>query len=230
MSGLQGIGIIKRIVTATFLFIISVLTSAYAAQSNDLFPAKENEPTRTIYLVSHGWHAGIVLQRTDLSQNVWPTLKEFTRVKYLEIGWGDKDYYTTPDPGMGLAVKAAIFPTSSVLHIVGFSRSPERYFPNSEIIEIELSDAGFEKMIQHISKSFTRDDAGQVIPLGAGLYGNSHFYESQETYHLFKTCNIWTAGTLQTAGFPVTSSSSVEDLMSQARELGKVIQSAPANQ
>lgn len=222
----------KRLIASWVLLILIAvaLASGCTVQSNALFPPKNDEPTKIIYLVSHGWHAGIVVKCSDIPDNGWPKLHAFTGVEYLEVGWGDKDYYTTPNRGLGVAVKAALLPTSSVLHLVGLYSSPDKYFPHSEIIRIELSSSGFDHMILHISKSFTRDEAGQAIVLGSGLYGNSRFYASDEIYHLFKTCNTWTVDTLQAAGCPVGFSLTVNSLMSQAREFGRVIQTAPGYQ
>ena len=214
----------RRLIAKALLFIMVTLANGCTVQSNALFPPQKDEQTRIIFLVSHGWHAGIVLKRTDIMQSAWPKLHTFAHMDYLEIGWGDRDYYTSPAPGSGLAVKALLLPTSSVLHLVGFRGPPESYFPYSEIIMLELSAPGFEKMVRHISKSFSRDKFGSAVPLGHGNYGCSRFYASEETYHLFKTCNTWTATILQSAGCPVNPSSTVNGLMSQVRKFGEVIQ------
>ena len=78
-----------------------------------------------------------------------------------------------------------------------------------------------------IAASFATDETGNITSLGPGLYGNSRFYLSRETYHLFKTCNVWTARVLRAAGLPMTPAGaiSVENLMSQARKFGMVVQS-----
>jgi len=184
---------------------------------------------KTIYLVSHGWHAGIVLRRADIPDSVWPELGDLPDTDYLEVGWGDMDFYQTADPHMGLILKAALLPTASVLHIVGFNGPVPAYFLYSEIIRIELSSAGFEHLSRTIAASFTLDEAGNARSLGPGLYGNSRFYLSRETYHLFNTCNVWTARALRAAGLPITPTRaiSVESLMSQARKFGMVVQSEP---
>lgn len=220
----------KRQITRLLLFIFMILTTGCAEQSNVLFPPKKGEQTRTIFLVNHGWHAGIVLKRSEIRLASWPKFQAFTHMNYMEIGWGDRNYYTSPDPGPELAAKALLLPTSSVLHLVGFQGSPENYFPYSEIIRIDLSVPGFEEMVHHISKSFSRDQYGSVIQLGSGFYEYSQFYASEETYHLCKTCNTWTATVLQTAGCPVTRASTANGLMTQARRLGKVIQEKSAPQ
>jgi len=204
---------------------LSVVFGACSAPVRDM-PLSDELSYKTIYLVNHGWHAGIVLRRADIADKRLPVIADFSDVDYLEIGWGDKDYYQTPDAHIGIIMKAALLPTDSVLHIVGFNKTVTSYFPNSEIIGIELSATGFEKLIRRIATSFARDAAGNLLSTGPGLYGNSHFYLSTEQYHLFNTCNVWTARLLQTTGLAMIPASaiSVEDLMSQAREIGVVLQ------
>jgi len=139
------------------------------------------------------------------------------------------DFYQPPDPHLGLILKAALSPTASVLHIVGFNGPVPAYFPYSEIIGIELSSAGLEQLSRTVAASFARDEAGNITSLGPGLYGNSRFYLSRETYHLFNTCNVWTARALGAAGLPITPATAtrVENLMSQAYKFGTVLQSGP---
>ena len=213
------------------IWILFLATScgACATPVSDMPAPSESEPHKTIYLVSHGWHAGIVLRRADIPDSVWPELGDFPDTDYLEVGWGDMDFYQTADPHMGLILKAALLPTASVLHIVGFNGPVPAYFPYSEIIRIELSSAGFEHLSRTIAASFALDEAGNVRSPGPGLYGNSRFYQSRETYHLFNTCNVWTARALRAAGLPITPTRAIseESLMSQARKFGTVVQSEP---
>lgn len=213
----------RRLAKALLLIMVTLAISC-SVQSNTQFPPGEYEPKRTIFLVSHGWHAGIVVKRIDIQQSGWPELEEFNHLQYLEIGWGDRGYYTSPDPGPALAARAILLPTSSVLHLVGFSGPPEDYFPQSEVIRIELSVAGFTQLTNHISASFSRDATGSAVPLGTGRYGYSWFYASDETYSSCKTCNSWTANVLQKAGCPIKPTLTVDGLMAQARRFGEVIQ------
>ncbi len=186
-----------------------------------------NASAKTVYLVSHGWHAGIVVKRADIPDAVWSEHMDFPTSKFLEVGWGDRDYYQTPDPHWGITLKAALWPTESVLHVVAFDDSVLAYFPRSKIIEIKLSESGLEQLSRHISASYAKDAAGKSVPLGPGLYGVSQMYLSTETYHLFNTCNVWTARAIKEAGCPISPAStiSVESLMSRARSFGRLIQS-----
>jgi len=213
----------------SFLMVVVSACVASATIVQDLIPLAKNAPTRSIYLVNQGWHAGIIVKRADIPDGVWLEHKDLPDSEYLEVGWGDRDYYQDPGPHFGITLKAALWPTESVLHIATFNGSVTGYFVNREIIKIELSEPGFEKLCRYFSESYAKDDAGQAIPLRPGLYGKSRFYLSRETYHVFKTCNVWTARGLRAAGLPIASTWTiqVDSLMSEARALGTLVQSEP---
>ncbi len=201
-----------------------------AAPVSETLAPSESEPRKTIYLVDHGYHTTIVLRRADIPDNIWPKLRNFPDMEYLEVGWGDMDLYQMPDAiPLEIFLKAALLPTASVLHIVGFNGHVPAYFPYYEIIRMELSSAGFEHFSRTIASSFALDKAGNTTSPSPGLYGNSRFYLSRETYHLFNTCNVWNARALRIAGLPITPATTVRvaGLMSQARKLGVVVQSKP---
>jgi uncharacterized protein (TIGR02117 family) len=217
--------LINRILFFCLLTATLLLCSGCAASTNRERPLGESEPAKTIYLVSHGWHVGIVVKRLDISGDVRLVHKDFSSTGYLEIGWGDRDFYQTPTPPLGTAIKAILLPTPSVLHIVAFNGSVAAYFPHSTIIMVRLSAAGFQRLIHYIATSYKRDPSGSPVPLGKGLYGVSQFYRSQETYHLFRTCNVWIARALFTAGCPIRPFLAItaDNLMLQAQSCGSVL-------
>jgi uncharacterized protein (TIGR02117 family) len=211
------------------IVLLSVLLFGCASPPRGLFPPGPNEASRTIYLVSHGWHAGIVVKRTDIPAGIWPQHNEFPAAEYLEVGWGDKDYYMTPNPGLGITLKAGLLPTPSVLHVVGFRGPVTDYFPRSEVIRVDLSEAGFERLCRYLEDSYARDETVLSQPLGPSLYGEGRFYLSRETYHVFNTCNAWTARALREAGCPLTPATNlgVKTLMTNLSKFGSVIQTRP---
>jgi uncharacterized protein (TIGR02117 family) len=214
-----------------FLLVIicTVLSACAGPEIRSDLPSGPDEQAKTIYLANHGGHAGVSIRRDDISDAVWPEKKDFPDAEFLEVGWGDRDYYQMLDPHWTIAIKAALLPTPSVLHIIGFSGSISAYFPYSEIIEIQLTEPGFERLCRYIATSYAKDTAGNSIPLGASLHDTSQFYLSSETYHIFKTCNVWAARALRAAGCPVTPAVTItaDNLMSRARTCGKVIQPKP---
>jgi uncharacterized protein (TIGR02117 family) len=185
-------------------------------------------PALTIHVVSHGWHTGLVIRRSDIPGGLWPESADFPDAQYLEVGWGDRDFYQAPGIDLWLAIKAALWPTPSVLHVVGFSGSIVEYFARSDIVELRLSPRSLKRLITLIHDSHERRDSGRAAAIGPGLYGNSRFYPSRERFHLFNTCNLWTSRALQAAGFPVggLGSLTASGVLRQARELGESLRSA----
>jgi uncharacterized protein (TIGR02117 family) len=216
----------KSALIHTFTVMMSVLLCACTSPPRDLFPPGSSDPSRTIYLVRHGWHAGIVVRRADIPPDVWPQHNDFPDSEYLELGWGDKDYYMMLSPHLGITIKAGLLPTASVLHVVGFSGSVTHYFPHSEVIRIELSETGFHQLCSYIENAYALDEAGRSQSLGPSLYGSGHFYLSRENYHAFNTCNVWTSRGLREAGVHITPAANltVDALMANAARYGEVVQ------
>lgn len=158
-----------------------------------------------VYVASHGWHTGIIVE----SGAVWVAIPElkplFQGARFLEFGWGDQDFYQAGDISYLLAVKALLYPTDAVLHVAGLPSSPKVYFRHSEVKEIIVSQAGFDKMLHFFRKSFKLDNQGRIVRLGRGLYADSFFFPAHGTYHAFYTCNSWIMEALTLAGLPEPS-------------------------
>ena len=67
------------------------------------------EADRPVYLVSHGWHVGLVLRREDVAAVGLSRTLALGSFRYLEVGWGDGDFYPAPRGTLGLDELAAIF-------------------------------------------------------------------------------------------------------------------------
>ncbi len=178
--------------------------------------AMECEAPRTFYVVSHGWHTGLIVDRRDLIERVPELGTDFGGVKYLEVGWGDQRFYQTQTVKFGLALRAVLFPTSSVLHIVEVPVSPRRYFSGSEVVEVSVPQTGYRKLLDFVAGSFSRTSSNDVMKLGHGLYGKSRFYHAVGRFHAFNTCNTWVAKAIGETGYPISKGTiTVRGLMSQ---------------
>lgn len=175
------------------------------------------EPARTVHVVRHGGHTGLVLKHADLSGVASPLARDFRDAEHIEIGWGDRDYYPAAEPTVWMGLRALFWPRPGVLHVVGFRGSPQTYFPGSEVVALGLSQSGLDRLHTRLRESFDLDASGNAIVVGPGLYGDSRFYASRESFHLFKTCNVWTAALLREAGVPINPSLAIsaESLMRQ---------------
>ena len=208
------------------LTVLALLCTGCLGPKKELFPPAAAAPCKTIHVVSHGWHTGVIISRADISTNIWPAQRDFAPFESVEVGWGDDGFYRCDKITLAITLKALFWPTPSVLQVVGFNGPPEREFPESQVIRVELSPEGFKRLCIFIDRAYARTAAGRAIPLGPGLYGTSEFYRANGSYYFPKTCNSWTASALRSAGCPMTPLWSVTagSVMSQARRFGTVLQ------
>jgi len=169
---------------------LTVLLSACAHQG-----IRPCEPTRTLYVVSHGWHSGVVVERADLVRQMPALAPEIGREGYVEIGWGEERFYQARETTVGMALRAVLQSNSSVLQVVPFADSPRRYFAGSEIVEVRTDDAGYSAALAVLAASFKPEP----LQVGRSLYGEGWFYRAEGSFHLFRTCNTWVAAVLNKA-------------------------------
>jgi len=166
-------------------------------------PENPGDRPVAVYVLGHGWHTGIVVPAGEMLARL-PALKSrFGDASFIEFGWGDRDFYQAGEITAGLALKASLWPTPAVMHVAAVPAAVSAYFPRSEVHRLCLSRSGFEALLRFIAGSFHRADGDGLLPLGRGLYGDSHFYEAVGDYTLFNTCNTWTAKGLKSAGFDI---------------------------
>ena len=187
-----------------------------APTENRAAPTPANQEARVIHVVSNGWHTGIVLARTDLSRDQIPEIDDFPEAKYFEFSWGDAKYFPAPEKGLGMVMSALFTPTPAVLHLAGLPAEPGKVFPVAETVDLEISSDGLRNLVSYLNGTFDRSTAKSALP---GLYRFSRFYPATGRFHMFNTCNTWTARGLEAAGVPVTVTGTLqaEELMAQLR-------------
>jgi uncharacterized protein (TIGR02117 family) len=217
----DGRGRRNRWATAIVLASILHLLPGCAGTAN---PYAGQNPTWPVWLVAPGWHTGLVVRRADIPKDLVPESADFPRSTYLEFGWGDRDYYQSREDSVWLALKAALVPSPSVMHVAGFDEPPGRYFDAETTLRIDLPEPAFRNLLAYLHHSFDRRGASRAPPLGLGLYGDSRFYEARGQFHLFENCNVWTARALKAAGLPAIPAEAVTagNLRCQARHWGTV--------
>ena len=169
----------------------------------------------SIHVVNHGYHAGLVVPRAQLAEAanreglgaLIAIGQRFGTYPWLEIGWGDEGFYrSVPDISsltVASALRALFLPgNTSVLHVVGVEESPRSMFPRADMVQIELGDPGFQRMLKKIDATFARTAGAQAEDAGPGLYGPSRFYRAVGAFHIFNVCNHWVADVLDAAGVP----------------------------
>jgi uncharacterized protein (TIGR02117 family) len=203
-------------VALAILAIVLVTATVLTARRDDpgLWPPAPGAAATTIFVVSHGYHSGLVLPRRELVEvasrrqpdALAQVARRFAGFAYLEVGWGEEAFYrevpTLQHMTLALAARALLRPgNASVLHVVGVGANPRAMFAHSDLVRVELSAQGFGRLIEKLDASLARKD-GRPQELGRGLYGTSLFYRANGTFHLFRVCNHWVADLLDAAGVP----------------------------
>jgi uncharacterized protein (TIGR02117 family) len=201
---------------------LNALTIALAMLGGAL--AADGGVERAVYLVSHGWHVGLVLRRDDVGAGGLATLAPGP-FRYLEVGWGDGDFYPAPQGTIALALRAAFRSRSSVLQVVGFDEDVAMMFPRSKILRVDLSPAGFAALVRHVEASYAVDDRGRPIAVAPALYGVGAFYLARGRYRLLDNSNTWAARALEVAGCPIDAEAAITagSVLHQAARFAHVV-------
>ena len=198
------------------LFIILIISIAFVSIN------ATSASQRKIHLVNTGWHVGIILPIDNVLKRNLPETVNFSAKKYIEIGWGDKTFYKASNPSFSMAFDALLKSTSSVIHLYGFNQTIRTTFKKAEIIELDLEEQNYIKLLYFIHKSLKRNADGSGRLEGSGLYGkeNSFFYAANGQFHMFNTCNTWVANAIQSAGIEINSYNIVtsDSLMDAVRD------------
>jgi hypothetical protein len=139
------------------------------------------------------------VKRSDIPRGHWPANGDFAHSKYIEVGWGDDDGYRKPLT-LGIAIKALMGDSQTVLLAEGFSESPARKYGNPKftVLAVDLPESGFTRLCDHIQQTYALDPGGAPVRLGAG------WYRARGTYSAFNTCNTRVAAGLRKAGCPIS--------------------------
>jgi len=175
-------------------------------------------PAHRVWVVSNGWHSGIVLARADVPENVIPEIADFPQARFFEFGWGDAEFYPAREAGAWLALRAA-FPGPAVMHVAGLPDHPARIWPNVTILPFAVDADALRRLLDFLRHSFDRAGAGRAVVTARGIYPFSLFYPATGRFHVFNNCNTWTAQALTAMGLGVSLGgvNTADDLISRIR-------------
>lgn len=188
------------------ILLVCLSQASASAQSASHWSCAENAgPCRAVFIVHNSWHAAIVLAKSDLAEIAMPELVDFPTARFIEFGWGDKDYFPDPQSGVLTAIKAALWSSGSVIHLVGLSDSVENFYRGASITELRLSETAYRRLADYLDKTFARDRSLGRARAAPGLFSYSYFYPANGKFSLLRTCNSWVAEALEQAGLPISA-------------------------
>ena len=186
-----------------FLLFTAFIFAGCLNPVRNLYPADPDLREVPVYVVSHGWHAGFAIESKYILNQI-PEHSELPDTKFLKFGWGDARYYSNPEAGFWIMMRAAILPTKSAIHVVGFDIPVEMYFPGSKVVEIKITQEGATELGTFIDQTIKKDKNGNPIYYSEGLYRNSVFLEAEKSYIFPRTSNKWTAKAIRKTGYPIS--------------------------
>jgi uncharacterized protein (TIGR02117 family) len=207
------------------LIIICLIFAGCLNPVRDLYPDNPDLRNVPVYVVSHGWHAGFAIESEFVLDQI-PEHSELPDTKFLKFGWGDARYYSNPDAGFWILLRAALLPTKSAIHVVGFDIPVELYFSGSKVVEIKITEDGAAELGKFIDQTIKKDKNGNPIYYSEGLYRNSVFLEAEKSYIFPRTSNKWTAKAIRKTGYPISPfyAFTSGNVIKQASEDGILIQ------
>ena len=173
-----------------------------ASQNLDVYLDNYESYRDTAYVIDHGLHTALVVRAEPMLRQLGLSDTIFSKYRYLEIGRGEASFYRASENNLLDSLKALLVATPAIMHISAYSLPPAQKFPLSDTLEIKLSSSSMKLLMNSIVDSFALQD-GVAVDLGESRNPTSHFFKASGSYHLFYTCNNWTAEKLYLAGYPI---------------------------
>ena len=199
-KSLKGIGLFLEVFSAFLFFYGTVAMYGAVIPTGEL----KTDGELYIYVQSNGIHTDVCLPANTKEMN-WlsfmppESYSQNFAFEYVTIGWGDKGFFldtpTWADLKVSTALNAAFLPSTTAMH-VKYSEEPKVSKTRKKVF---LNRADYVNMIRYIKKSFRLKNKEVQLIEGKGYSFDDNFYEANDAYHLFRTCNRWTNGALKQA-------------------------------
>ena len=172
--------------------------------------------TRAVHLVARGWHTDVDLPADRLPASLLPLAEDFPGAAHFLFGFGERAYWTQPNPSAADAL-AALTPGPGVVLVTALRVSPAAAFPAEDVVVLPVSEEGLARLAAFLGAELREE--GEFRRMADGPYPGSRFYATSRRYSVAYTCNTWTADALQVAGTGVTASGVLfaRQLMGRAR-------------
>lgn len=121
-------------------------------------------------------------------------------LRYIVFGWGGRAFYTQTPTWADLKpmpVLKSFTVDQSVMHVALAGDIP---LSEPSVMAVDLSAAGYARMLDFIVASFSRPEGREVPLIGQSYGADDAFFEAEGAFNVLVGCNIWTAAALRQAG------------------------------
>lgn len=153
----------------------------------------------SLYFTNNGLHTHVLFPAQEVKARVPALQAYFPDIAWLQIGWGDYQYYGNPEQTKWMGVKALFTPTAAVMGILGVHAIPNDIPKKRKLYEIPLNNMHWNAILAFVCGYLKLDAANQISEIRVKENGEV-FLKARGTYTIFNTCNHWTARALKTAG------------------------------
>ena len=185
------IGVLKRFFLTLFgliflYFIFAALLSVLPTHPKSL----NCQPDKQIFITTNGVHLDIIIPKKRINPQLLKQLNVASNTRFVSFGWGDKQFYlNTPewsDLTFPVAFRALFLKSESAMHVTPYNSLYKSWN------EIKICDQQLQTLNRYIADSFDMDESGKIIKIDVAGYGyNDYFYKANNSFTVFRTCNIW---------------------------------------
>lgn len=205
---IRGLLILMAIpVAVVSLYLLGFAIDYLVPRQTQLPPAK-NEQLYPVYVSSGGIHAEFVFDRFN-SPYEWLALISPADVglsdqsmRFMSVGQGAKEFFYEfldwDDLNLKLALRSIFLPNATAIH-VEFRHDLN---PNLDHFKLMIAREAYLKLADFVVRSFKITESSIRRIDNFNYVGRDGFFWGNESYHLFNTCNMWTARGLRVAGLP----------------------------
>ncbi len=193
---------VLMLIRATLLCVVFLLLPACANKNLQVYLDNYERFEHRIYVIDHGIHTGLVIKTEDILPMLGLQSSFYRSYRFVEIGRGDAGFYQDEEEKLSTALSAMFLSTPAVLHLRGYNSPPYKRYPMSKTLEVRLSAIALQKLLEAVAGSFVMPE-GKAIEVAKGIDERSRFFGANGNYHLFYTCNNWTAEMVERADYPI---------------------------